>query len=85
MPKSQVDYWQAKFFQNVERDRQRTAKLRALGWDVGVIWECETRNRCELTHRLQFILGPPKSVAILDPMPPAMDAHREAHGDVTEV
>jgi DNA mismatch endonuclease (patch repair protein) len=42
--KSRTDYWEAKFEGNVERDRRVQAELRALGWDVLVVWECETRE-----------------------------------------
>lgn len=42
--KSRTEFWEAKFERNVERDRRVRAELRALGWDVLVIWECETRE-----------------------------------------
>ncbi len=41
-PKSRVDFWQAKFRANVERDARAMEKLRAMGWNPVVIWECET-------------------------------------------
>lgn len=43
-PKTRVEFWQAKFAGNVERDRQTTVALDALGWKVVVIWECEIRH-----------------------------------------
>ena len=42
-PASRVEYWQAKFARNVERDRSNLRKLRRLGWSVLVVWECQTR------------------------------------------
>ena len=43
-PKSRVDFWLEKFNKNVERDRQVRAALTQLGWEVHVIWECETKK-----------------------------------------
>lgn len=40
-PSTNVEFWSAKFTRNVERDARKTAELRALGWRVGVVWECE--------------------------------------------
>lgn len=41
MPKSNTEYWIAKFDRNVERDAENIAKLEADGWRVHVVWECE--------------------------------------------
>lgn len=41
-PASRVDYWQAKFMRNVERDKQNLRRLRRQGWSVLVVWECQT-------------------------------------------
>lgn len=40
-PKSNTEYWIAKFDRNVERDAENIAKLEADGWRVHVVWECE--------------------------------------------
>ena len=44
-PKSRVAFWTAKFEANVVRDARQQAALRALGWQVLVIWQCETRYK----------------------------------------
>ena len=59
MPKSRLEYWKPKFDRNVERDLERARKLRELGWEVAVIWECETRDPIALIELLQNFLGPP--------------------------
>ena len=56
MPASRQDYWRPKFEANVERDRRKMAELEALGWKVGVIWECETRDAEVITGRLREFL-----------------------------
>jgi len=44
IPKSNQEFWKAKFRRNVERDRKNINELEALGWKVFVIWECELRQ-----------------------------------------
>ena len=51
-PKSRVAFWMKKFAGNVARDRRQEAALRALGWRVLVIWECEVRNEDDVARRL---------------------------------
>ena len=41
-PKSRVEFWTAKFAENVARDARQRATLEAAGWRVLTIWECET-------------------------------------------
>ncbi len=41
-PASNVAFWNAKLAENRARDRRNEQKLRALGWEVAVVWECET-------------------------------------------
>ena len=53
MPRSRVGYWRAKFDRTMERDGQNTAKLREMGWNVVIIWECETDDE----GRLKVILA----------------------------
>lgn len=44
-PKSNVEYWHLKFERNVERDERNVAALRAEGWRVHVIWECQLKKK----------------------------------------
>jgi DNA mismatch endonuclease (patch repair protein) len=39
-PKTNVEFWQAKFRRNRERDARDNALLVAAGWTVVVVWEC---------------------------------------------
>lgn len=55
MPKANADYWRAKIDRNRERDRTNSEALRASGWDVLTIWECELGN--ELENRIKTFLG----------------------------
>ena len=42
-PTANLGYWLPKLARNVERDHQSRAVLAEAGWDVSVIWECQTR------------------------------------------
>ena len=55
-PKTRADYWREKFEQNMERDRRNIAMLRALGWEVLEVWECETLDRTGLLVTLSRFL-----------------------------
>lgn len=56
-PKTRAAFWLDKFDANVARDKRTTAKLRALGWRVIVIWECETGDTARLQRKLRKQLG----------------------------
>ncbi|MDD3695886.1 MAG: DNA mismatch endonuclease Vsr [Lentisphaeria bacterium] len=45
MPKSNVEFWKEKFRRTLERDKVNLHKLRALGWRVIIVWECELDER----------------------------------------
>lgn len=56
-PKIRAAFWQTKFDANVKRDARKEAQLRTLGWDVLVIWECQTRNPALLEIKLWMFLN----------------------------
>lgn len=43
-PKSNREFWEQKFIANVIRDRRVVRQLRAMGFRVAIIWECETKR-----------------------------------------
>lgn len=51
-PKTRAGYWASKFERNIERDALKERQLRASGWDVLVVWECETFDSDVLADRL---------------------------------
>ncbi|WP_348271424.1 very short patch repair endonuclease [Methylobacterium sp. Leaf91] len=58
VPKSRLEYWAEKFRGNVARDLRSQKLLLDAGWEVLVIWECETSKPDALTQRLVAFLGP---------------------------
>lgn len=56
LPKSRLDFWVPKLQANKERDARKIEELRAAGWRVGVVWECQLADREALTRRLRAFL-----------------------------
>jgi len=57
LPKSRLEFWQGKLEENRRRDEANEAKLRAMGWDVLVIWECCIREKTLLMGLISDFLG----------------------------
>jgi DNA mismatch endonuclease (patch repair protein) len=47
VPKSNREFWVSKLEANRRRDGKRSRELKAMGWDVLVIWEHEVRRSPE--------------------------------------
>ncbi|MCX4376907.1 MAG: DNA mismatch endonuclease Vsr [Lachnospiraceae bacterium] len=44
VPKSNTEFWVNKINRNKERDKQKTALLEGMGWNVIVLWECQLKK-----------------------------------------
>ncbi|MBC7853019.1 MAG: DNA mismatch endonuclease Vsr [Pirellulaceae bacterium] len=55
--RSRVSYWHPKLAANIRRDRRSLRQLKRLGWDVLVIWECQTRDLQTLTETIALFLA----------------------------
>ena len=51
-PSTNTAFWLDKFEKNVKRDRRNVKALRALGWHVIIVWQCETDDLETLAGRL---------------------------------
>ena len=56
-PKSNQEFWETKFAENVSRDSRQCEELGAMGWRVIIVWECETKELQSLSERLLQGLG----------------------------
>lgn len=45
IPKTRTEFWMDKIRSNKNRDQRDVEKLIALGWRVGIIWECVLRTK----------------------------------------
>lgn len=68
-PSTRAEFWQAKFSANTARDQRVAAALKALGWRVLVVWECdaeadrETLMKKLRTLRMSALSGRRRSAA----------------------
>jgi DNA mismatch endonuclease (patch repair protein) len=60
-PKSRVNFWNAKFDETVARDKRNRKQLQSKGWNVEIIWECETENIDMLAARIGAIFDKTKT------------------------
>lgn len=61
MPKTRSEFWAEKFEGNITRDKATVQALEKMGWQVTIIWECETRSMESLARNLdQRIRGKQK-------------------------
>ena len=56
-PATNSDFWLQKRIGNVERDKNNVRALRALGWRVYTIWECQTRNLQQLQAQIHKLIN----------------------------
>jgi len=50
-PKSNMVFWEKKFFANVERDTRKYSALAEQGIRVIIVWECELKGEIELLQQ----------------------------------
>lgn len=48
LPRSKPEYWGPKLERNRLRDAENIDRLREMGWDVLVVWECEVASKASL-------------------------------------
>lgn len=60
VPATRTAYWMAKFARNVKRDTAARRHLKARGWKVLTLWECEIKNKDALRSRIHAFLHPRK-------------------------
>jgi DNA mismatch endonuclease (patch repair protein) len=61
-PASNAEYWTRKLERNVRRDRRVARELRALGWTVVTVWECQLKTPERVQRRLvRYLSAPPNT------------------------
>lgn len=63
IPKTKRDYWAPKLARNVARDLANDAALRALGWHVIIVWECEIRSKIKLIGKSSEVIDEIQQIA----------------------
>src|ERR1700746_334957 len=57
LPRSHVSFWRKKIAYNRLRDYKAQRALKRLGWNVLVVWECDTKDDKKLQRRLFPLLN----------------------------
>lgn len=57
-PKTNTEFWAAKFDRNVSNDQKNRAALKHRGWNVIVIWECQLKKPEQVLSTLTRKLTP---------------------------
>lgn len=58
VPKTNFEFWSDKFTRNRRRDANAIRSLRAMGFRVAIIWECQVGDLVRLSVSLSEILEP---------------------------
>ncbi len=56
-PKTRKEFWESKFKANVKRDKEIEEKIKNIGWQSSVIWECELKDTYGLKDKIIDIFG----------------------------
>ena len=56
VPATNAEFWRNKRESNVNRDRRNLKLLKKAGWDVLIVWECQTRYQNALQQTLHDFL-----------------------------
>ncbi|MFZ1576335.1 MAG: very short patch repair endonuclease [Chromatiaceae bacterium] len=57
LPKSKLDFWETKLEENRQRDLRYQERLKAMGWGVLIVWECELQNLDHVSRVVGEFLG----------------------------
>jgi DNA mismatch endonuclease, patch repair protein len=53
LPKTRRQFWRTKLAGNAMRDRRDIKQLKAMGWSVLIVWECELKDFTSVARRLR--------------------------------
>ena len=56
-PTSNIEFWNEKLDNNIERDSRKEAELKNSGWKVLTIWDCEIKDEDLLIERVKNFLN----------------------------
>ena len=45
LPSTNLEYWEKKIADNLERDKRKTQELESLGYQVSVVWQCQLKPK----------------------------------------
>jgi DNA mismatch endonuclease (patch repair protein) len=48
-PSTRKEWWEAKIYRTIEKDKESLEALEALGWRIAMVWECALKGRTRLS------------------------------------
>lgn len=57
-PVTNIEFWNSKIAGNIERDNRNNTLLKEMGWQILVVWGCETKKLDLLIEKLKIFLLP---------------------------
>jgi len=56
LPNTRLDYWRPKLEENKKRDALKQNKLKELGWQILIIWQCELKYIDVLKLKISYFM-----------------------------
>ena len=57
IPKSNTEYWVNKLERNVNKQKADVAELKKLGFNIFIVWECQTKDEKVITDIMKGIIS----------------------------
>ncbi|MEJ1979023.1 MAG: very short patch repair endonuclease [Acetobacteraceae bacterium] len=67
IPKTRTEFWAQKLKRNRQRDVEHQVRLKEMGWDYLIIWECEMKDPAAVQKRVAEFLGPTRHLKLGKP------------------
>ena len=74
-PSTNTEFWNVKIEGNIARDRKNEAALTDMGWQVLVVWSCETKRPKQLFEKLDVFLNDKSHSRGGGPMARSLEQH----------
>jgi len=55
-PTTNQKYWLPKLEHNIAKDKENRKKLKSLGWQSIIVWECEVKNKVKIAEKLHRLI-----------------------------
>lgn len=56
-PTSNIEFWNSKIANNINRDKQVRSQLKKLGWQIITIWGCQLKSKSRLDKTMNRLVG----------------------------
>jgi DNA mismatch endonuclease (patch repair protein) len=57
LPEKNYKFWQKKITDNIKRDHENIKRLKDMGWNVIIVWQCQIKNYERINRRLNELIS----------------------------